>query len=322
MRITRTTLPTRAPGTAGTTGTAGAARTAGSARPPASRRSRRARRLALAAAAALAATALVLTGCTAEASPDTSAPPVIEHVHGIAPDPRGDDLLLATHNGIFAVAESGDVSGPLGGYDFDAMGFTVAGDVPFASGTPGPETPAELGAGNLGIIRSDDGGETWVPMAFTGVEDFHVLTAGPDGTLYGVGSSGPELRISTDGGENWQTSTATGAVDLAVTDEGILAATEAGLQRSTDGGKTFAPVAEAPVLYSVAAREDGALVGAGVDGAIWSSAADGTWTRVGSAQGAVQALNTVGAERIVLVDDRGVVELTGDDARVLSPRMG
>ena len=69
---------------------------------------------------------LVLTACTTAAeSPPVSTTPVIEHVHGIAQDPRSDNLLIASHNGLFAVTQDGVVNGPLGGYDFDAMGFAV-----------------------------------------------------------------------------------------------------------------------------------------------------------------------------------------------------
>lgn len=128
----------------------------------------------------LTALALVITGCanTPTTEPD-AATPRIEHVHGIAEDPRGTDLLVATHNGIYAVTPDGEVSGPIGGHDFDAMGFTIAEDTLFASGHPGPKTAAELGAPNLGIIQSDDYGQTWSPVALNGSTDFHVLTAGP-----------------------------------------------------------------------------------------------------------------------------------------------
>lgn len=269
--------------------------------------------------AGLGVTALALASCApADERPAASSPPVIEHVHGIAADPLGDDVLIATHNGIFAVSDDGTLAGPRGGYDFDAMGFTVAGDVLFASGHPGPQTPAELGENNLGIIRSDDAGETWTPAAFTGVEDFHVLTAGPDGTLYGIGSSSPELLTSEDG-EDWERGQPLAAVDLAVTEAGIHAATETGVQVSADGGVSFRPIAEAPVLYSIDARPDGTLVGVGTDGGLWSSAVDGAWTQLDTVTGPVQALSAVDGERIVLVDDRGVVEVSADGATVLVP---
>lgn len=90
-------------------------------------------------ALALAAAVSVLAGC-APGEPPAGAPPVIEHVHGIAEAPGSDDLLLATHDGVFTVAPDGALAGPVGGHAFDAMGFTVDGATLFASGHPGPTT--------------------------------------------------------------------------------------------------------------------------------------------------------------------------------------
>ncbi|MCT1394828.1 hypothetical protein M4D51_03730 [Microbacterium sp. p3-SID338] len=269
-------------------------------------------------AGALGGMLVLLTGCAAAEAPE-SGPPVIEHVHAVAEAPTDDALLIATHNGVFTVDADGALAGPVGGHDFDAMGFTVAGRTLFASGHPGPSTSPDLGEGNLGIIRSDDGGQTWAPVAFTGVEDFHVLTAGPDGTLYGIGSSGPELLTSVDEGVTWSRGPQLEAVDLAVTDAGIHAATESGLLHSSDGRAGFEALAGAPVLYSVDARADGRLVGVDVEGVLWATDADGAWTTVGVAEGPVQALSAVGAERIVIVDERGVVDIAPDGETVLVP---
>lgn len=268
----------------------------------------------------LTALALVITGCTSTPLTKLDAvTPRIEHVHGIAEDPRGTDLLVATHNGIFTVTPAGDVTGPIGGHDFDAMGFTITEDTLFASGHPGPDTAAELGAPNLGIIQSDDYGQTWSPVALNGSTDFHVLTAGPDGTLYGIASSDIDLLISTDGGHEWTTGASIGAADLVATDNGIYAAAEEGLLRSDDDGMTFVPVEGAPLLYALDARTDATLVGVGTDGALWEEDADQTWQRLEAVDGAVQAFAAIGDARIVLVDDRGIVEITPDNTTVLSP---
>lgn len=272
----------------------------------------------LLAAATIPVLTLVITGCTAAQSDEPDATPRIDHIHGIAEDPRGDDLLVATHNGIFTVTPDGNVSGPVGGHDFDAMGFTVTGDTLFASGHPGEQTPAELGSPNLGIIRSDDYGLNWSPIALNGTTDFHVLTASPDGTLYGIASSQIDLLSSTDNGTNWTTHAPLAAADLAATESGLYAATEEGLLVSTDGGDTFTPVPESPLLYTLVARTDGTLVGAGTDGVLWAQDQNGTWQQLGPLDGAVQALSTID-DRIILVDDRGIVDVTVDGFTVLSP---
>ncbi len=269
---------------------------------------------------ALVGLSLVLTACTSTDEPSIpSTPPVIEHVHGIAQDPQSDDLLLASHNGIFSVTSNGVVSGPLGNYDFDAMGFAVAGETLFASGHPGPETPSELGSPNLGVIRSDDVGESWLPVALTDVEDFHVFTAGPDGVLYGIGSSRPDLVVSTDGGKSWNPRGIIAAADLAVTDAGLYASTESGLQLSTDQGRNFVVVNEAPTLYLLAVTSAGTLIGAGVDGYLWVQLGDGSWEQSEPLPGPIQALGVTGNDEPVLVDDRGVVKITQQGSTVLSP---
>lgn len=272
----------------------------------------------LLATATVTTLAVIATGCTATSLGNPDSAPRIDHIHGIAEDPRGDDLFVATHNGIFTLAPDGKLSGPIGGHDFDAMGFTVSEEALFASGHPGENTQAELGAPNLGIIRSDDYGNSWSPVALTGTTDFHVLTAGPDGVFYGIPSSQVNLLTSADEGNTWTERASLGAADLTATESGVYAAAEEGLLVSTDSGNTFTPVDAGPVLYALEARTDGTLLGAGTDGVLWSQDESGTWQQLESLQGAVQAL-TVIDERIILVDDRGIVEITEDDTTVLSP---
>lgn len=216
------------------------------------------------------------------------------------------------------LTDTGDLSGPLGGADFDAMGLTADGDVLYASGHPGPNTPAELGEHNLGLIRSTDAGTTWEPVAFTGQEDFHVLTAG-DGAIHGIGSSSITIRTSTDGGTTWIDGAELPAADLTVTTDGTLyAATRQGLQESRDAGATFDLVADAPPLYLVEADSTGGLVGVDTDGTLWRLTGTGSWDSVGAATGTVQALgNADGA--VVLVDDRGIVWIHGTETTVVLP---
>jgi hypothetical protein len=275
----------------------------------------------VAAATVLTAGALLLAACTPAPLPGAAGDPdPFGHVHAIAPDGAG--VLLGTHTGIYRVDEEGEAAGPVGGYDFDAMGFTVSGGAWFASGHPGPSTPPELGAPNLGLIRSIDAGETWEPVAFTGTEDFHLLTADPAGTLYGIGSTLPSLRISTDGGASWTDGAAlAGVAGLAATAEAVYAATEGGLQTSTDGGVTFVPVPDAPLLYTVAAA-DQTLAGVDTDGTVWRlSAATATWEQVGTAAGRVQAIAATGDGTVLLVDDRGIARLgpAPDETTILRP---
>jgi hypothetical protein len=257
---------------------------------------------------------LVLAGC---ASPSTlNAPVEFGHVHGIV-DLGGGKVLLGTHTGIYSLTSSGDVMGPIGGNDFDAMGLTGNNRVQYSSGHPGPSTPAELGSPSLGVVRSVDSGETWDSVAFSGVEDFHVLTSSESGTIFGIGSSSSVIRISTDGGVTWTDGLAVEAVDLAVTPNGSLfAATTTGLQLSDNQGSSFSPVENAPLLYHIAAGQNDGLIGVDVNGILWRLE-NTTWQEFGNVSGMVEALVETSTGDVVLVDNRGVVLIKGEQVTVI-----
>ncbi|WP_347755627.1 hypothetical protein [Agrococcus sp. ProA11] len=238
------------------------------------------------------------------------------HIHAIDSTADGE-ILLASHSGLYRLDDAGTLAGPIGGDDFDGMGFTVVGSTLFASGHPGSQTPAELGSPSLGIIRSDDGGQSWSPVALSSEADFHVLTASPDGRLHGIATRAPELLSSADEGARWVAGTELAAVDLAATDDRLFAATEQGVQSSDDGGASFTLLDGAPLLYTIEVLGDGSLVGVDTSGVVQLQTAEG-WERLGSVDGA-GAFGVVGDDRILAVDDRGVVEITGGDAVVLVP---
>lgn len=262
---------------------------------------------------------LLLAGCAQATETTQATPDPFVHVHGLAVEPGSDEILVATHNGIYLVTDTGDVAGPLGGYDFDAMGFSITDDAWFASGHPGPNTPAEFGSPNLGILRSEDRGQTWDPITFTGVEDFHVLDADPSGALYGIGSSSFAVRASTDRGATWVDRAEVRAADLAASTGRIFAATEGGVQVSTDDGATFEQLADAPLLYSLTALPDGTLLGVGTDSMLWRSLPDGLWEVIEPVQGMVQALTTADSGSIILVDDRGIVRIDATGSTIIKP---
>lgn len=267
-----------------------------------------------------AAAALLLAGCTSPTTPAPASPALedLGHVHGIV-DAGDGTVLLGTHTGLYTLTEDGTVAGPVGGHDFDAMGLTRAGDVFYASGHPGPTTPPELGAPNLGVLRSTDAGQSWEPVAFTGQEDFHVLTASGAGAIYGIGSSSSTVRTSPDGGATWIDGAELPAADLAVAaDATLYAATQQGVQESRDAGATFTAVPDAPLLYLLEADPGGGVVGVDTEGSLWRLVGD-RWTRLGTVTGTVQALGVTADGAIVLLDDRGIVWIRGTEAAVVLP---
>lgn len=240
-------------------------------------------------AALAAALVLAATGCSTQPT-DTapSAAPAPEdpygHVHGISADPDTGRLLLATHNGLFDATDgSPEQIGP----DIDLMGFSSAGDNRFyASGHPGTGTNLPDPAG---LIRSTDGGRTWKPMSRQGFSDFHALAVSRDGV---VGYDG-ELRMTKDLQE-WTTVHAgirPYALAGTTTSAVVLATTEQGVRRSTDGGKTWDLHPSAPVLLVVAFADDATAVGITPDGTVHLSRDRGrTWQATGNVGGQPEAV--------------------------------
>lgn len=263
--------------------------------------------------------AVLLAGCTTPAEPADSAapaPPVaFEHIHALASSDGG--LMVATHTGIYRLdigpGATATVQGPVGGLDFDPMGYTIAGDTAYASGHLGPTTPAELAGPNLGLIRSDDGGASWRTVSLGGDTDFHSVTVGPalgvgSDAIYGLDSATGMVRRSTDGGVSW--------VDGAILEARVIladpaaagflyATTAAGLAVSTDSGNTFTVDPAAPALLLVAAAPLGGLVGVDSTGTLWSRDSAGAWKHGNTVEGTPQAIHQDGM-RLYVADDRGI----------------
>jgi len=167
----------------------------------------------------------------------------VSHIHGIAADPATPGAVyLATHYGLYRALPDGTAERISETQD-DFMGFTPHPADPkvfFASGHP-------QGGGNLGIIRSSDGGVTWGKLApgVKGPVDFHAMdvSKGNPQVLYGVHGG---LQVSRDGGKTWAMvgPAPEGLLDLAIgaKDPDLLyAATKAQLLISRDGGRSWAP---------------------------------------------------------------------------------
>ncbi|MCB5273090.1 hypothetical protein BJG92_00602 [Arthrobacter sp. SO5] len=254
-------------------------------------------------ATALAATAaliLALSACSPGPTPGTAGTAQSaaasdmpsSHVHGISVNRETDQVLLATHDGLFDVTKSPATK--IGATN-DLMGFTAAAeqDVFYASGHPGPGSDLP---NPLGLIKSVDGGKTWEQLSRQGESDFHALATARSGIVAYDGT----LRISSDG-KTW-TEVAAGFVPavLAGTPETdtVLATTPDGLQRSTNGGKTWERLTTAPIVQFAAFASGTEVVGVEPDGTVHHSAdAGNTWTRAGRIEGRVQAITAVkGAE--------------------------
>ncbi len=181
------------------------------------------------------------------------------HFHGIAVDAKDTSrIYLATHHGLFVVGPDGKAT-PLSQSRDDFMGFTAHPSDPlvlYASGHP------ESG-GNLGFIVSTDGGRTWTKLAsgVGGPVDFHqmdVSKADPK-VIYGVYG---DVQRSADGGKTWSKigPAPEGLIGLAASSKDantLFAATQKGLFKSTDGGRSWqiAHIISRPATMVYATRE-------------------------------------------------------------------
>ncbi|WP_299169858.1 F510_1955 family glycosylhydrolase [uncultured Arthrobacter sp.] len=238
-------------------------------------------------AAIFAAGVLLLTACSPGAERSTEASPhsteaaasyPTGHIHGMSVDRATNQVLLATHDGLFNVSTSPITKiGPT----IDLMGFTTTANGDFyASGHPGQGTDLP---DPVGLIRSADAGQTWQPLSRQGESDFHALAATDSGI---VGYDG-QLRISEDGTSWKPVEEAVQPFNLAATprDSIVLATTEEGLHRSTDHGQTWVAVPGAPLLMFTALSE-GQAVGITPEGQIYTSSDAGlTWAEQGTVSG-------------------------------------
>ncbi|MDN4643953.1 F510_1955 family glycosylhydrolase [Arthrobacter sp. PsM3] len=243
----------------------------------------------LAAATTAAALILALSACT-PASPSISSaaaglPSAHVHVHGLSVNGETGQVLLATHAGLLDMSKKTAAKiGPTN----DLMGFTAEMDegVFYASGHPGSDSTLP---NPLGLIRTGDGGKTWEQLPRQGESDFHALTT----TKSGIVAFDGALRTSTDG-KTWKTVDA-GFVPAVLAgnpySDTVLATTQEGVQRSTDGGATWVLDKAAPVVQFAAFASAREAVGVEPGGAVHYSPDGGaTWIRKGQISGAVQAV--------------------------------
>lgn len=260
-----------------------------------------------------------VTVATSGALPPAEFPePGLEHVHGLGVDPADGMLYAATHFGLFRLPDDGGEATRVANRYQDTMGFTVVGPNTFlGSGHPDAR---EDNPPRLGLIESTDAGQTWQPVSLRGQADFHALQAA-HGNVYGYEAGSGQFMVSGDR-ERWDARSELPMRDFAVspTDaDTVLATTEQGVVRSTDGGRTWRGVDVAPPLVVLSWPRTGGPYGVAPDGTVHHSSDGGTsWVRRGSVHGEPEAITVDvrgGRETVyVAVHDRGLVQSTDGGA--------
>jgi hypothetical protein len=268
--------------------------------------------LAIVLLAALVYGFMALTGLAKGRSGTTNE---FGHIHGLGIDPADNSLYVATHHGLFRYSSQGK---PVLVADRvrDFMGFTVVGPRHFlASGHPGE---LEGGPSSLGLIESTDAGNTWTSLSLSGAADFHALEEA-GGRIYGFNSITGEFVASADK-KTWPIRTQLAMADLAISPDNpdiILATTEQGLMRSTDGGRSFTSM-PGPRLLLVDWPTNSLLVGIIPDGSAQvSNDGGGSWQPRGNLGGAPEALHVAGTGEIYAAVD-GRVVVSDDEGRTFN----
>lgn len=233
------------------------------------------------------------------------------HVHGLGLNPADDRLYAATHTGLFRL--DGDGATRVADRYQDTMGFVVTGPDQFlASGHPDLREASRLGTPSLlGLVESDDGGQTWRPRSLSGAADLHTIRVAED-NLVAYDSTGGRLMVSDDGGATWETRSTVALLDVVVdpTDVAHLVATTAGggLLSSGDGGRTWSLLATSPSIIEVLQWGPAGLWGAGADGSVYEfDPGARLWSVRHRFDAAVEALLTAGPETIyAAVTDSGI----------------
>lgn len=182
-----------------------------------------------------------------------AADPGPVHVHGLGVNPADRSLFIATHTGLYEVAEGERKAERVADRYQDTMGFTIVGPNRFlGSGHPDLNEAREKNLPSLlGLIESTDKGESWQPISLSGEADFHVLRFAGE-RVYGYDASNDRLLVSGDRGRTWRELEKPGPlVDLAVDPHDarrIVVASaggpEEGLFESRDGGASWKRVSE------------------------------------------------------------------------------
>ena len=285
------------------------------------------------AAAALAGTALVALSAGDDGGDRLGAgsalPPLdfetgVVHVHGLGVDPGDGVLYAATHSGLFRVPEQGRAA-RVANRAQDTMGFSIVGPGRFIGSGHPDFREDDVRPPLLGLIESDDRGETWDRISLHGEADFHALHAA-HGRVYGYDATSQTFMVSEDR-KDWDRRSQLAMSDFAVdpTDpDTLLATTQDGVVRSTDGGRAWMPVAGAPTLVVLTWAEQGQLYGVTPDGTVQRSEDGGvTWAARGSVGGQPEAITVDvrdGRETLyVAASDRGILAST-DQGRTFTTR--
>lgn len=269
----------------------------------------------------------LLAGCggSSDAEPTFEGVPVEQqdpgpvHVHGLGINPADGALFIATHTGLFRVAQDATKALRVGDRKQDTMGFSVAGADLFV-GSGHPDLRDELPP-LLGLIESRDAGRTWKPVSLLGQVDFHVLRS-VGKRVYGFDSTSGRLLASSDRGRTWaERSPPEPLLDLVPhpSRPTTLVASGAVLHRSSDAGASWSVLGGEPG-YLAWPRADRLYEVNGEGRTLVSRDGGRKWERLGSVDGEPAAFLAVSVDELYVALHDGTIEVSRDGGRIWSIR--
>ncbi|SOC42960.1 hypothetical protein SAMN05877842_11416 [Ureibacillus acetophenoni] len=213
---------------------------------------------------------LVLTACSSGGNIEFQYGNVtnnqIDHIHGAGYINGENNVVIATHTGLYSYGEEGWKEASSQKHDY--MGFQAVNDGFFASGHPGQGSDLE---NPFGLIKSTDKGASFENLAFYGEIDFHYLAAGYNtNTIYVFNEMPTEnlnggLHYSTDEGKNWTSSALSGFDSSYISNfathptksELLVVGSKDGLYISEDFGQNVVKFNSASMISYVTLTESG-----------------------------------------------------------------
>ena len=242
----------------------------------------------------------------------TTAEAGVGHIHGVDLNPDEGTVYVATHRGLYRLEAGRPVR--VAQHLQDTMGLTITGPDRFLiSGHP---DSVQSAPSHLGLVASDDGGNTWIPVGLSGQADFHALSAA-GATIYGFDSLTTSVMRSDDGGQRWQQGARFAMTDLDADPENpmhVVSATPTGVQESHDGGITFTAVTpQSPrplamldhVPYTGSSDRDPVLAGVDTAGGVWALGPAG-WHLAGTVPGTPVAFTVIAPDRYLAATEAQV----------------
>ncbi len=194
----------------------------------------------------------------------------IDHIHGIGYVGGQGAAFFATHDGLKVYEDGTWLKTKKENNDY--MGFNATDNGFYTSGHPGTDSKLP---NPIGIMKSEDYGQTLKSLGFEAEVDFHLMAVGYNNHMIFALSphknslmKADTFYVSEDDGANWKEVAASGLkgdlIGLAVhpTDKNILAAAgENGIYLSKDQGETFELLTNGTQGTSVYFTKDNLLYG-------------------------------------------------------------